>query len=89
MPSQNLYKYLVKYLVLGRAHFLEYFGVVTAIAYSLLVASNSGWEFMGFLLLFISALSIGFWAYLGKHRGILCLQFFYAIAGIIGMIRWV
>ena len=66
----------------------EWFGVVTAIVYSLLVASNTGLEFIGFTLLFISAISIGIWAYLGKHRGILFLQFFYATAGIIGMWRW-
>ncbi len=68
--------------------FFEWFGVATAIVYSLLVASNTGLEFIGFTLLFISAISIGAWAYLGKHRGILFLQFFYATAGIIGMWRW-
>ncbi len=67
---------------------LEWFGVVTAILYSLLVASNIGAEFIGFSLLLISAIAIGFWAYLGRHRGILFLQFFYALAGIIGMLRW-
>ena len=66
----------------------EWLGVVTAIAYSLLVASNTGLEFLGFTLLLLSSLLIGIWAYLGKHRGILFLQFFYATAGIIGMIRW-
>ena len=67
---------------------LEWFGVFTAIMYSMMVALNIGFEFIGFLLLFISALSIGYWSYLGKHRGILFLQFFYATAGIIGMLRW-
>lgn len=67
---------------------LEWFGVITAIVYSLLVAFNIGAEFLGFTLLLISAISIGVWAYLGKHKGILFLQFFYASAGIIGMIRW-
>lgn len=66
----------------------EWLGVVTAIAYSLLVASNTGMEFIGFTLLLLSSLLIGIWAYLGKHRGILFLQFFYATAGVIGMIRW-
>ncbi len=67
---------------------LEWFGVITAIMYSMMVALNIGVEFAGFLLLLISAASIGYWAYLGKHRGILFLQFFYATAGIIGMVRW-
>lgn len=67
---------------------LEWFGVITAIIYSLLVAFNIGAEFMGFTLLLISAIAIGMWAYLGKHKGILLLQFFYASAGVIGMFRW-
>ena len=67
---------------------LEWFGVVTAIVYSMMVALNIGIEFVGFLLLLISALSIGYWAYLGSHKGILFLQFFYATAVIIGMVRW-
>ena len=67
---------------------LEWFGVVTAIAYSLLVAANVGLEFFGFMLLLISSCAIGLWAYLGGHRGILLLQFFYAVAGLIGIVRW-
>ncbi len=68
---------------------LEWFGVITAIAYSLLVASNTGYEVAGFSLLFISAVAIGLWAIICKHYGILLLQFFYAAAGIIGVFRWV
>jgi len=67
---------------------LEWFGVITAIIYSLLVASNTGYEVLGFTLLFISALAIGAWALLCKHYGILLLQFFYASARIIGVWRW-
>ena len=67
---------------------LEWLGVITAIIYSLLVALNIGAEFLGFILLLISAVLIGLWAYFGKHRGILLLQVFYATAEIIGMIRW-
>ena len=67
---------------------LEWFGVFTAIAYSMLVASNTGYEVLGFSLLFVSAISIGVWAYIGRHHGILLLQVFYAAAGIIGVVRW-
>jgi hypothetical protein len=67
---------------------LEWSGVITAILYSLLVAFNIGLEFLGFSLLFVSALLIGLWSYKLSHNGILLLQFFYASAGIIGMIRW-
>ena len=73
---------------MNKGKLFEWLGVVTAIAYSLLVASNTGLEFIGFSLLLLSSLLIGIWAYLGKHRGILFLQFFYATAGIIGMVRW-
>ena len=68
--------------------FLEWAGVLTAILYSLFVALNAGLEFMGFSLLFISAILIGMWAYKLKYKGILLLQIFYASAGIIGMFRW-
>ena len=39
-------------------------------------------------IIVISAIAIGLWAFLGKHYGILLLQFFYATAGIIGVLRW-
>ena len=67
---------------------LEWGGVITAIIYSLLVAFNIGAEFFAFFLLLISAILIGLWSFIGNHKGILLLQFFYASAGIIGMIRW-
>ncbi len=52
--------------------YLEWGGVITAILYTFFVAANTGLEFIGFMLLFISALLIGAWAWLGGHRGI-CL----------------
>ena len=67
---------------------LEWSGVATAIVYSLAVALNVGLEFWGFFLLLVSAGLLGLWAWLGGHRGILLLQFFYATAGIVGMVRW-
>jgi len=73
---------------MSKSKLFEWAGVVTAIFYSMLVALNIGAEFAGFTLLLISSALIGIWAYLGKHKGILFLQFFYATAGIIGMVRW-
>ena len=72
----------------SKSKILEWGGVITAIAYSLLIAINIGAEFIGFMLLLISAILIGLWSYFGKHKGILLLQVFYASAGILGMIRW-
>ena len=74
--------------IMKKEKLLEWLGVITAIAYSLLVAMNIGAEFFGFMLLLISAILIGIWAFIGKHNGILLLQLFYASAGIIGMLRW-
>ena len=68
--------------------FLEWSGVITAIVYSLFVASNTGLEFIGFILLLISAILLGLWSYNRKYSGIFLLQFFYATVAIIGMIRW-
>ena len=68
--------------------FLEWSGVLTAILYSLLVSFNIGLEFFGFSLLLLSAILIALWSYNLYHKGILFLQLFYALAGIIGMIRW-
>jgi hypothetical protein len=73
---------------INKSRLFECLGVVTAIVYSLLVAANIGAEFIGFTLLLASSAFIGIWAFLGKHKGILFLQFFYATAGVIGMIRW-
>ena len=67
---------------------LEWGGVITAILYSCLIAFNINLEFFGFLLLCLSSFLIGTWAYLENHKGILILQFFYAIIAIIGMIKW-
>ena len=72
----------------NREKFFEWSGVATAILYSLSVAMNIGAEFIGFTLLLISSILIGIWSFLGKHKGILFLQVFYATAGIVGMIRW-
>lgn len=90
MSKESLRKAYVKpnIQLVKKDKVFEWLGVATAVVYSLLVASNTGFEFLGFTLLLLSAFSIGIWAYLGKHRGILFLQFFYATAGIIGMIRW-
>ena len=54
---------------------LEWFGVLTAIVYSLLVASNTGYEALGFSLLLISAISIGFGGFFVDIMGFCCFNF--------------
>ena len=75
-------------MMIDRQRWLEWTGVGTAVLYSMLIALNIGAEVIGFLLLILSSGLIGLWAYLGRHRGILFLQLFYATAGFVGMVRW-
>ena len=68
------------------SNFLEWGGVITAILYSLLIALNIKLELLGFSLLLLSSLLIGFWSYINMYKGILLLQIFYFFAAIIGLI---
>lgn len=63
-------------------------GSALAIVYSLLIASNTGSELLGFTLLLLSAILFGVWGFIDKRWAFLTLQFFYAISAIIGLIRW-
>ena len=67
---------------------LEWSGAITAILYSMLVALNIGAEFIGFSFLLLSAILLSLWSLRGDHRGILLLNLFYALAAVIGIIRW-
>ena len=66
----------------------EVIGSTLAIAYALLVASNTGNEVLGFALLLISSGLFALWAVLDKRWAFLALQFFYAVSAVIGSIRW-
>ena len=67
---------------------LEWTGAITAILYSMLVALNIGAEFFGFSLLLLSAILLSLWSLQGNHRVILLLNIFYALAAVVGIIRW-
>ena len=49
---------------------------VLTVVYAQLLAFNIGAEVAGFALLLVSAVLLGAWAHLGKHRGLLLLQVF-------------
>ena len=66
----------------------EVTGSVLAMAYALLIASNTGNEILGFSLLLVSALLFAAWGYLDKRWAFLLLQGFYAASAIIGLLRW-
>ncbi|PPR47127.1 MAG: hypothetical protein CFH19_00733 [Alphaproteobacteria bacterium MarineAlpha5_Bin9] len=71
-----------------KSKILEWGGVISAIFYTIFIALNIGMEIIGFILLLISALLLGYWSYLNKFKGIIFLQCFYAIAAILGIYRW-
>lgn len=66
----------------------EVTGSALAIAYALLIASNTGNEILGFSLLLVSSGLFAAWAVIDKRWAFLALQFFYAASAIIGLVRW-
>lgn len=66
----------------------EVSGSVLAMAYALLIASNTGNEVLGFWLLLLSALLFAVWGVIDGRWAFLCLQGFYAASAVIGLIRW-
>jgi hypothetical protein len=66
----------------------EVTGSVSAMAYALLIASNTGNEVLGFSLLLVSALLFAGWGVIDRRWAFLTLQLFYAASAIIGLIRW-
>ena len=66
----------------------EVSGSILAIAYALLIASNTGNETIGFSLLLISSGFFAAWGVIDKRWAFLTLQFFYAASAIIGLVRW-
>ena len=66
----------------------EVTGSLLAILYSLLIASNTGSEILGFTFLLASALLFTGWAIIDKRWAFLLLQIFYIVAAVIGLIRW-
>ncbi|MBL4614454.1 MAG: hypothetical protein JKY27_06230 [Magnetovibrio sp.] len=66
----------------------EVSGSAFAIVYALLIASNTGNETLGFILLLISACLFAVWGVMDKRWAFLSLQVFYAASAIFGMVRW-
>ena len=66
----------------------EVTGSALAIAYALLIASNTGNEILGFALLLVSSGLFAAWALIDRRWAFLTLQCFYAASAIIGLLRW-
>lgn len=72
----------------GLTTVFEISGSVLAMAYALLIASNTGAELLGFSLLLLSSGLFAAWAVVDHRWTFLLLQGFYAASAIIGLIRW-
>ncbi|MEP4768593.1 hypothetical protein [Ruegeria sp. Alg231-54] len=72
----------------GLTTVFEITGSVLAMAYALLIASNTGAELFGFALLLLSSGLFAAWAVIDRRWTFLLLQGFYAASAIIGLIRW-
>ncbi|RBW61713.1 hypothetical protein [Ruegeria sp. A3M17] len=72
----------------GLTTVFEITGSVLAMAYALLIASNTGAELVGFALLLLSSGLFAAWAVIDRRWTFLLLQGFYAASAIIGLIRW-
>ncbi len=72
----------------GLTNVFEVTGSVLAMAYALLIASNTGAELLGFALLLLSAGLFAAWALIDRRWTFLLLQGFYATSAVIGLIRW-
>ncbi|WP_234998976.1 hypothetical protein [Ruegeria sp. AU67] len=72
----------------GLTTVFEISGSVLAMAYALLIASNTGAELFGFALLLLSSGLFAAWAVIDRRWTFLLLQGFYAASAIIGLIRW-
>jgi hypothetical protein len=69
-------------------NFFEITGSVLAIAYALLLASNTGNEILGVLYFLISSGLFAAWTFIDRRWAFLCLQFFYTVSALVGLIRW-
>lgn len=72
----------------GLTRACEVSGSIIAMAYALLIASNTGNEVLGFALLLISSSLFAAWAVIDRRWTFLVLQGFYASSAVIGLIRW-
>ena len=59
-----------------------------AIAYALLIASNTGHELLGFTILLVSSALFAAWAVIDRRWAFLSLQFFYAASALFGLVRF-
>jgi len=66
----------------------EIAGSLIAIAYTMLIASNTGLEMLAFSLLLIGTIPFSIWAVIDKKWAFLSLQLFYAASAIVGLLRW-
>lgn len=67
---------------------LEWGGAILSIAYSLLIASNSGYEVLSFILFLLAALLLFTLAVRKRMWGWTTMQTFYIVTGAYGIYAW-
>ena len=66
----------------------EISGSALGILYALLIASNTGMELVGFLMLLLSACLFAGWAIVDKRWTFLLLQCCFMTTALLGLISW-
>ena len=67
---------------------LEWGGAILSIAYSLLIASNTGYEVLSFVFFLVAALLLFTLAVRKRMRGWTTMQAFYIATGAYGIYAW-
>lgn len=67
---------------------LEWGGAILSIAYSLLIASNSGYEVLSFVFFLLAALLLFTLAVRKRMWGWTTMQTFYIATGVYGIYAW-
>lgn len=68
--------------------YLEWSGAVFSIAYSLLIASNTGYEALSFVFFLLAALLLFTLAVRKRMWGWTTMQSFYIVTGAYGIFAW-
>jgi len=66
----------------------EISGSAMGIFYALLIASNTGHELVGFVMLLLSAGLFAGWAIIDRRWSFLLLQCTYAATALFGLVQW-
>lgn len=67
---------------------LDWFGAITGIIGAIIVASNLGITWFGYVAFLMSSVTYSYFGWKVKRNGILTMNLFFIIINVIGLIRW-